>query len=44
MKKYLPALAALALVACEPGAIETGFYDWDGNLIVLYELPDALNP
>lgn len=24
--------------------IETGFYDWDGNLIVLYELPDALNP
>ena len=24
--------------------IETGFYDWDGNLIVLYELPDALTP
>ena len=24
--------------------IETGFYDWDGNLIVLYELPEALNP
>ena len=23
--------------------IETGFYDWDGNLIVLYELPDTLN-
>ncbi len=22
---------------------ETGFYDWDGNLIVLYELPDALS-
>ncbi len=21
--------------------IETGFYDWDGNLIVLYELPGA---
>lgn len=24
--------------------IETGFYDWDGNLIVLYELPDAPTP
>ena len=24
--------------------IETGFYDWDGNLIVLYELPDAPAP
>ena len=24
--------------------IETGFYDWDGNLIVLYELPGALTP
>ena len=23
--------------------IETGFYDWDGNLIVLYELPGALS-
>ncbi len=21
--------------------IETGFHDWDGNLIILYELPDA---
>ena len=28
----------------EQVGIETGFYDWDGNLIVLYELPDALNP
>ncbi len=24
--------------------IETGFYDWDGNLIVLYELPGAQTP
>ena len=24
--------------------IETGFHDWDGNLIILYELPDALTP
>ena len=24
--------------------IETGFHDWDGNLIVLYELPDTLTP
>lgn len=24
--------------------IETGFHDWDGNLIVLYELEDAPTP
>ena len=41
----LSMLREKTLVTDDQGTgIETGFYDWDGNLIVLYELPGAQTP